>query len=164
MKLKIKVGNVELEVDGSEAEVERERVAMTDFLSRLSEINSDIIMRGNDIQTEHNSVLLEDGAVNHPHQSFNEFLRDTTAKRDTDIVMAAAYFLYKCRGVECFTLKDLDELLTESHVKRPGNISQAITQNIKKGLISLVKGDGSGLKTYQVLTSADDWFAGIKTE
>lgn len=163
MKLKIKVGNVELEVDGSEAEVERERVAMTDFLSRLSEINSDI-MRGNDVQTEHDNALLKDGVVDHPYQSFNEFLRTTAAKRDTDIVMAAAYFLYKYGGVECFTLKDLDELLTESHVKRPGNISQAITQNIKKGLISLVKGDRTGLKTYQVLTSADDWFADIKTE
>lgn len=71
--------------------------------------------------------------------------------------MAAAYYLYKYNILDSFTSKDIVDLLIKSHIKRPGNISQSITQNIKKGLISQIQSDESALKAYQVLTDAEDW-------
>lgn len=159
MRLKIKVGNIEFEADGNENEVERERIAMIELLKHLSAVNASIALQS---AIQDDNALLESNDAAADCQSFNEFLNSITVKRDTDIVMAAAYFLYKYRGAEYFTSKDIEETLTESHIKRPGNISQSITQNIKKGLVSLTKNGEGGLKTYQVLTTADDWYSNAK--
>lgn len=162
MKLKIRVGSIEFEADGNEAEVERERTAMTNFLERLAAVDPNVVSPYHTPRENQYSTLIESN-TDTAYQSFNEFLKATAAKRDTDMIMAAAYFLYKYRAMDCFTSKDIEELLAESHIKRPGNISQAIAQNIKKCFIAQIKSSEPGLKAYQVLTTADEWFNDIRT-
>lgn len=158
MKLRIKVGNIEFEADGDSDEVGRERIAMTELLGHLAAINVDIVSAAQASRAELEKALPESSDTAMNYQSFNEFLKNIKTQRDTDLVMAAAYFLYKSRGMDLFTSKDIEDLLIESHVKRPGNISQSITQNIKKGYICYVREGESALKSYQVLGSADEWY------
>ncbi len=164
MKLKIKIGNIEFEADGNEEEVRRERTAMTEFLEHLATVNSDMILPPDMLQSNNEEIVQQSIPMHATYQSFNEFLQSISVKNDTSTVMAAAYFLYKYHEKDCFTSKDIEELLTESHIKRPGNISQAIAQNIKKGLIAQNKKGDSQLKIYQVLTTAEDWYNNVKID
>lgn len=66
--------------------------------------------------------------------SIGEFLKMTGAKSYTEVTLVMGYYLLKYRGLEKFTVNELDALFAEARQPRT-NTNAAIIGNIRKGMM-----------------------------
>jgi hypothetical protein len=64
-----------------------------------------------------------------------QFFKGANPKTDNDRVLVAAYFLEKYRSAQNATSAEVRDLIAESKRTPPRNTSDAINQNIRKGLL-----------------------------
>ncbi|MEO6971005.1 MAG: hypothetical protein ABI217_08940 [Chthoniobacterales bacterium] len=84
-------------------------------------------------------------------QSPAQFFKLCSPQTDNARTLVAAYFLEKFRSAENFTAGELREVIREAKVPSPRNPSDAVNQNIRKGLL-MTAGDKNNKMAF-VLTS-----------
>lgn len=166
LKLTIKLGPICFEAEGHEASVISERNAFLDFVDRhsnapfLSEINTTAKQGDASLlpASASDSLLINPTAGN--YSSFVDFKNSIKLSGNTDMVMGCAFYLQHYERYDCFTTRDIKELLQKSRIKSRINIAQFVTQNIKKGYIEEVTDhhNDKKLKAYCILDKANKWF------
>ena len=147
--LRIKFGEVEFEASGREELVLAEK---EDFLSRMKSQFSDTVAQIND-----NGQMFIASRPRAERISFIGLKKKYSLKNDTEMVLGAAYCLRHAHNKATFTSDDIRKIIRRAKVSTPKNVSQAITQNIKKGLIEELEPTEKGLKTYQTLPEVEAW-------
>ena len=162
LKIRLKFGEAEFEAEGNKVNVEK---ACGSFLEKLT--HSSAVCGPQTVDTSHNGASgHQTTRQGYDYNSFVALKNDLGLSGDTDLVMGAAYYLSFTEKKETFTSIDIKNLFQRTRIKVPGNIPQAITQNIKKGLIEerdkTKADDGRGLKSYVILDGAREWPIKIK--
>ncbi len=138
--MRVRVGDKELEVSGPSGFVEKK---IAEFLKQSSSSSgagptSIPASKGQNVQHARGT-------------SPAQFFRSTNPRTDNDRVLAAVYFLEKYRDAQNATASEIRDLITESRRNAPRNTSDAVNQNIRKGLL-MTAGDRDNKLAF-VLTS-----------
>lgn len=167
-KIHIKLGPIEFEAEGDSELIERERAQFFTLLPQAIMAVSPVVpstpqvLEVEDIHTqstrpmEHTPIL--DAPERTPqYESLAEFMRDKKFSTGVEIVMGVAYYVEHFDGMDSFTSKDIEAALDNARQTKPGNISQMLIQNIKKGHLRELKEKKDGLKAYCVLEKGKNW-------
>lgn len=167
-KIHIKLGPIEFEAEGDSELIERERAQFFTLLPQAIMAVSPVvpsaphILEVEDVHTqstrlpEHTPVL--DSPKRGPqYESLAEFMRDKKFSTGVEIVMGVAYYVECIEGMDSFTSKDIEAALDNARQNKPVNISQMLTQNIKKGHLRELKEKKDGLKAYCILEKGKNW-------
>lgn len=92
-------------------------------------------------------------------RSAREFIQALGLKKHTDIVLAFGYYLEHQQGKEVFSPADINNCYYEAKLE-PSNTSQAIIQNIKRGVL-MTKGPATkkkaARKRYTLTQSGEEY-------
>ena len=142
--MRVRVGDSEIEVTGPASFVEQK---IKEFVERLPQASR-----------ERTSQIPEDDQPQSPNggeakkTSVAQFFKKVRAKSDLDRALAAGYYLEKYANAQSFTSTEIAETIrTGAKVPPPKNPSDAMSKNIKKGLM-MNAGDKDGRMAF-VLTS-----------
>jgi hypothetical protein len=143
--MRVRVGDREIEVTGPPEFVEKK---IEEFLE---------VKKGTGIQRSpadagvdaHPSAVRASSTVK--SQSMAQFFKKFGPKSDVDRVLFAGYYLESYQNTEKFTAAEIREAIRGAKHPPPKNTSDAIAQNIRKGLM-MAAGDKEGKIAY-VLTS-----------
>jgi len=167
-KIHIKLGAIEFEAEGDNELIERERDKFFSLLpqaidavspgvhqaSRLLEIKP---VEDSFMELPIDTPISTQSIQNCGYESLAGFLRNKKFTTGVEIVMGVAYYIEYIDKLGSFTSKDIENALDESRQNKPGNISQMLTQNVKKGYLRAFKEKKDGLKTYCVLELGKNW-------
>lgn len=167
-KIRIKLGPIEFEAEGDIDLIERERTQFFSVLPQAIMAVSPVVPAVPAvIENEYNNVPvanlegdtstdnIEINTTN--YESLAGFLRDKKFTTGVEIVMGVAYYIEHINQVNPFTSRDIETALDDSRQNKPGNISQMIVQNIKKGYLRELKEKKDGLKAFCVLEKGKNW-------
>ena len=167
-KIHIKLGPIEFEAEGDSELIERERAQFFTLLPQAIMAVSPVVPSAPSVLEvedfhpqstgllEHTPVL--DAPRNTPqYESLAEFMRDKKFSTGVEIVMGVAYYVEHFEEMNSFTSKDIEAALDNARQTKPGNISQMLVQNIKKGYLRELKEKKDGLKAYCVLEKGKNW-------
>lgn len=167
-KIRIKLGPIEFEAEGDIDLIERERTQFFSVLPQAIMAVSPVVPAAPAvIENEYNNVPvtnlegdtstdnIEISTTN--YESLAGFLRDKKFTTGVEIVMGVAYYIEHINQVSPFTSRDIETALDDSRQNKPGNISQMIVQNIKKGYLRELKEKKDGLKAFCVLEKGKNW-------
>jgi hypothetical protein len=146
-RIRIKRGDVEIEVEGDKAYVKE---AIADLRRLLSVEPSSV---GPPPKPGKAPEMM---ARTPKPQSVREFLDIYDLKRHTDIVLTFGYYLEKRRSLSGFTPADINKCYYEAKME-PSNTSQMIIENMKKGYMMEAHGSEKGKRKY-VLTQKGEKF------
>lgn len=167
-KIRIKFGPIEFEAEGDSDLIERERAQFFSVLPQAIMAVSPVVpaaptlLESEDVYLqsarlpETTSVLpVEKDTGN--YESLAGFLREKKFGTGVEVVMGVAYYIEYIEHAGVFNSKDIETALDEARQEKPGNISQMIVQNIKKGYLREMKEKKDGLKAYCVLEKGKNW-------
>ena len=170
-KIHIKMGPIEFEAEGDSELIERERaqffsllpqaiVAVSPVVPQLVQTISakDVRYEDSDVEVPFPNLLNADSHAN--YQSIAAFLNDKKFATDVELVMGVGYYIECIEKAGFFTSKDVENKLTEARKGKPGNISQMLTQNIKKGYLRECLAKKDNLKAYSILGDGINWCEG----
>ena len=167
-KIRIKLGPIEFEAEGDSELIEREREQFFSLLPQAIAAVSPVVppssqlleakpVEENFSELPINTPASTQLAHNGEYESLAGFLNDKKFSTGVEIVMGVAYYIEYINKAGAFTSKDVENALDESRKDKPGNTSQMLTQNIKKGYLRACKEKKDGLKSYCVLDRGKDW-------
>lgn len=166
-KIRIKLGPIEFEAEGDSELIEREREQFFSLLPQAITAVSPVVTRSSqlfdavDIEndaylpTENAPLLASSGQRS--YSSVASFLNEKKFSTDVELVMGVGYYIECIENKGVFTSKDIENKLTEARKGKPGNISQMLTQNIKKGFLSECAEKKDNLKAYSILDEGIKW-------
>ena len=153
-KLRIKIGEIEFEVEGSENTILRERtefvqrimpVAM-DALGNIVNLNKETIkkvkkddnkwttdVQGNNQSGNNNELNSE--KRNYSRKSLGSFVNEKGQLSEEDFALFAAYFDEQKNQKDYFTSKDVARYYEEARRPKSSNISMSLNRLTKKGII-----------------------------
>lgn len=167
-KIRIKFGPIEFEAEGDSDLIERERAQFFSVLPQAIMAVSPIVpaaltpLESEDVYPqsvrlpETTSVLPVQKDIGN-YESLAGFLREKKFGTGVEVVMGVAYYIECIEHAGVFNSKDIEMALDEARQEKPGNISQMIVQNIKKGYLREMKEKKDGLKAYCVLEKGKNW-------
>jgi hypothetical protein len=145
--MRIRVGSAELEVTGPADFVEKK---IEEFQKSIKEIIPvGPIPIGSDATASQGLATATKGL------SANQFFKKMSLKTDIDRVLALGYFLENMKGQQNFTRAEIMGAFQEAKVTLPKNISDAISQNIKKGFI-MAAGNKDNKTAYVLTTDGEE--------
>lgn len=164
-KVPIKMGPIEFEAEGDSELIERERaqffsllpqaiVAVSPVVSTPSLVDENSEINAFPLETE--STLLPEKSSS-VYSSIASFLNDKKFSTDVELVMGVGYYIECIEKNGVFTSKDVENKLIEARKAKPGNISQMLTQNIKKGYLRECADKKDNLKAYSILDEGIKW-------
>jgi hypothetical protein len=166
-KIKIKMGPIEFEAEGDSELIERERAQFFSLLPQAITAVSPVVTRP--IQLT-DAVDIENGVClpseNAPllasvrqrsYSSVASFLNEKKFSTDVELVMGIGYYIECVERKDVFNSKDIESKLTEARKEKPRNISQALTQNVKKGYLREYSKKKDKLKAYSILDEGIKW-------
>lgn len=167
-RIRIKMGTVEFEAEGDDALIERERERFFSILPQvaslitpITEIPLQLPSPASEGEPEGipTQIAAQPALSNMPpsHESLASLLNKKRFSTDVELVMGVAYFLYREKNIDPFTAKDVEKALSDARHPLPGNISQCLIQNIKKGFLRESPEKKGSLKAYGVLESGIKW-------
>ena len=146
--MRVRVGDNEVEVTGPVAFVEKK---IAEFLARQEgarpATSPSAPTRG--------SGSREVSPARKKATSVAQFFRNVGARTDIDRVLAAGYFMETYKEQESFTAAEVRETIRAAKISPPGNPSDAIAKNIKKGYM-MGAGDKDGKKAFVLTTDGED--------
>ena len=164
-KVRIKMGPIEFEAEGDSDLIERERSQFFSLLPQailaVSPVVStpSLVVENSETETfsseTENTLLLEKNA--NVYTSIASFLNDKKFSTDVELVMGVGYYIECIEKNGIFTSKDVENKLIEARKAKPKNISQMLTQNIKKGYLRECADKKDNLKAYSVLDEGIKW-------
>jgi hypothetical protein len=87
--------------------------------------------------------------------SVAQFFKRANPASEVSRVLAAGYFLEKNRNQENFTAAEIRDLIQEARRPAPKNVSDAINQNIKKGVM-MAAGDRDNKMAFVLTSDGED--------
>lgn len=167
-KIHIKLGPIEFEAEGDSELIERERAQFFTLLPQAIMAVSPVVpsapsvLEVEDIHPQSTGLLEHPPVLDAPrntpqYESLAEFMRDKKFSTGVEIVMGVAYYVEHFEDMDSFTSKDIEAALDNARQTKPGNISQMLVQNIKKGYLRELKEKKDGLKAYCVLEKGKNW-------
>lgn len=164
-KVHIKMGPIEFEAEGDSELIERERaqffsllpqaiVAVSPVVSTPSFVNEDSEINAFPVEPE-STILPEKSSI--MYSSIASFLNDKKFSTDVELVMGVGYYIECIEKNGVFTSKDIENKLIEARKAKPGNISQMLIQNIKKGYLRECEDKKDNLKAYSILDDGIKW-------
>lgn len=164
-KVRIKMGPIEFEAEGDSDLIERERSQFFSLLPQailaVSPVVStpSLVVENSETETfsseTENTLLLEKNS--NVYTSIASFLNDKKFSTDVELVMGVGYYIECIEKNGIFTSKDVENKLIEARKAKPKNISQMLTQNIKKGYLRECADKKDNLKAYSVLDEGIKW-------
>lgn len=164
-KVRIKMGPIEFEAEGDSDLIERERSQFFSLLPQailaVSPVVStpSLVVESTGIDTlslEAENTLLPEEKVRE-YSSIASFLNDKKFSTDVELIMGVGYYIECIEKNGVFTSKDVENKLIEARKAKPGNISQMLTQNIKKGYLRECADKKDNLKAYSILDEGIKW-------
>lgn len=147
-RVKFKIGEIEFEAEGTAEIIERER---TIFLNTLLPAAVDAIIHTKSIQgvsyiedNSHGTNLLADSTQEIPFAPENtdfsktslaSFIKSKGAVSNYEFILCAVYFDEHKNSVSSFSSTTIKNLFTDAKRPAPRNLSMAISELVKKGLI-----------------------------
>ena len=168
-KLHIKMGPIEFEIEGESDLIEREREQFFKLLPQAILAVSPVVPESQHIYEQQengqDSLLLPEVEPNpaeslpqtKKYETLAEFLRERKFVTDVQVAMGVAYYLQYNENLDSFTSKDIEKALDNERQNKPGNISQMLIQNIRKGYLRELKEKKAGRKAYCVLEKGKNW-------
>lgn len=149
-KLRLKYGEIELEIEGNDALIERERIefqktvipALEVFLNKMKQ-NSFMSTNSACIDSEtvidDKKLLLDLGQRDCTYANFAHFLKEKGFNSNVDKVVAAVYYISEIDKKNVVTRDDIEQELKNAKLPSMTNISSSINVNIKKAYIEEVE-------------------------
>ena len=134
-KIRIKIGSVELEYEGSDDFLKEELPLLLDKLYALAPASADRGQSGSDFRDENDGVGSGVGASNSSVGTTSSIAADLQAKTGSDLALAAAIRLALGLGKSSFSRK---ELLTEMQ-SATSYYNKNMSSNLSKMLTAMVK-------------------------
>lgn len=144
--MRVRIGDAEVEVTGPAAFVEQK---VEEFLEKQASLQGSKSVGGQAVA----ETLPSEKAAGPQAKPMSaaQFFKKSGARSDVDRILVAGYYLERTRGQEVFTSTEAAELVRGAKINPATNPSDAISKNIRKGLI-MAAGD-RGKKRVYVLTS-----------
>lgn len=142
--MRVRVGDSELEVTGPGDFVEKK---INDFLKNRPAI------RGGTSQPVTATVSPQETQLR--RMSLAQLFKKCGPRTDNDRVLLAAYFREKLQNAENSTASEIRDVIRSARRPPPKNTSDAINQNIKKGLV-MSAGDRENKMTFVVTTDGEE--------
>lgn len=79
-----------------------------------------------------------------------EFIREKRLESHSDRVVGLAYYLFRYRKMDSFTVKDIEKIYEEARLVPPKNFSDLIKKSSKKGYFIETKEKIDGLKVWKI--------------
>jgi hypothetical protein len=164
-KVRIKMGPIEFEAEGDSDLIERERSQFFSLLPQailaVSPVVStpSLVLESSGTDTfsiEAENTLLPEEKLRE-YSSIASFLNDKKFSTDVELIMGVGYYIECIEKNGVFTSKDVENKLIEARKAKPGNISQMLTQNIKKGYLRECADKKDNLKAYSILDEGIKW-------
>lgn len=164
-KVRIKMGPIEFEAEGDSELIERERAQFFSLLPQAIVAVSPVVNKPSLLvedseaqlfSLESENMLLSANSSN-KYSSIASFLNEKKFSTDVELVMGVGYYIECIEKNGIFTSKDVENKLIEARKSRPGNISQMLTQNIKKGYLCECADKKENLKAYSILEDGIEW-------
>ncbi len=164
-KLKLKYGEIELEIEGDSETVARERsefqktlVSAIEVLSRKmvfqQSIPQNIGIIEQKIPEQQPQLISCDNKLEFKKYSrFNQLVKEKKFDTDVDRVLGAAYFLSISMDQQEFTKNDILEQFKNAKLKTPSNTATCLANNVEKDFIQPV---GTGEKNMQIYSILDE--------
>jgi len=162
-KLRLKYGEVELEIESDSTTVAREReefqktlVSAIEVLSRKMLFQQPLpktveIIEPKSSEEQTKLIPCIDENSQKLYTSFNKLTKEKRFSTDVDRVIGAAYFLLKSFDKQEFTRDDILEQFKNAKLKTPSNISMCLTKNVEKAYIQQVGTAEKGMQIYSLL-------------
>lgn len=149
VSMRVRVGDAELEVSGRQEFVEKK---INDFLREQRELQAHQASGLAKTLGAHETLP---SGVQTKGMSIGQFFRKSPPKNDVDRVLMAGYFLEKFEGMDSFTTAEIADTIRKSKNNPPGNPSDTIAKNIKKGLM-MSAGDKDGKRAFVLTTDGEE--------
>ena len=164
-KIHIKMGPIEFEAEGDSELIERERTQFFSLLPQAIMAVSPVVAKSSSlVEVAENEILpveSENTLLSTNSQctytSIASFLNEKKFSTDVELVMGVGYYIECIEKNGVFTSKDVENKLIEARKGKPGNISQMLTQNIKKGFLRECADKKDNLKAYSILDEGIKW-------
>lgn len=176
IRVKFEIGEIKFEAEGAADLVERERSIFNNTFLPAA-IDAIVRMRGVVQNTKYsetlgldqissttptNMLMLPETPTSLSTDDFSRtslvtFVKEKGAHDHYDFIICAAYYNEKKNGISSFSSVTLKELYSEAKKPLPGNLSQSLSELVKKGLImedSSAK--GSNPKIYVLTVNGEE--------
>ena len=121
-KIRIKVGNIEVDYEGSEDYLE----------SKLYNLLSDVSTLAKQVPSENDGSDSKGNMDNVTSSTLVSFLKEKKADSQNQRFLATAEWLHQ-KGLKRIKTSDVTKALRDSNQKRLGNPSDTLNQNVSKG-------------------------------
>ncbi len=142
--MRVRVGDSELEVTGPKDFVQEK---IDEFLKRSRHTSGS--------PPQHAGLPAVSAETTVRKMSLAQFFKKTSPRTDNDRVLLAAYFREKMQNAENSTAAEIRDIIREAKRPPPKNTSDAINQNIKKGLL-MSAGDRDNKMAFVVTTDGEE--------
>ncbi len=143
--MRVRVGDSELEVSGPKEFVEEK---IDEFLKKSRQT---VVTPSH----QHSTSLAESVETTVRKMSLAQFFKKTSPQTDNDRVLLAAYFREKMQNAENSTAAEIRDMIRDAKRPPPKNTSDAVNQNIKKGLL-MAAGDRDNKMAFVVTTDGEE--------
>jgi len=93
-----------------------------------------------------------------------EFIKQKKLESHSDRVVGLAYYLFKFKGVDRFTVKDIEKMYDEARLVPPKNFSDIISKASKKGYFIECKEKIDGLKAWKISKEGIEYIESLSEE
>lgn len=161
-KLRLRFGNIELEIESDSETVERERKSFLETLPSIIPLSSNFIVMDNQNQqkTLDETKLLEDNTTNVPrlvNMNINTFITEKGFSTENDTCLGVIYFMNMYENVDNINTNSLKERMKSAKLVLPRNPSQCIGALTQKGFVQPVGETEKGLKDYYITQQGKDY-------
>ncbi len=159
-KYNIKIGTVELSLDGEADYIEKERAFFFEKILPLAVESASYtrnVQSASPILETDYSEIPRISTSNITQLSINEFLKQKCLSSYNDMAMALIYYNEKFNNVTEISSDDLKTCFGNAKIKLPSNVSDIINQLVKKGYIQSVKNSSSSTKLYSMTVTGEEY-------
>lgn len=154
-KIRLVKGSIEFEAEGDENFVTK----MFERFQGESSEEQHLDLKSHKTKNKPESIQIKQAPslLTNKSLSVGEFVRKTSLKKHTDLVLAFGYYLEKYQGVKEFLPSDLNLCYYDAKMES-SNTSQMIIQNIRRGYMMEAKAQkGKGKKKYTLTQTGEDF-------
>jgi len=137
-RIKVKKGEVEVEVQGDKVWVEE----------KIKELTSQ------EISTSFSKEILAKGMP----ETLGEFLdQKGNPSKHTDSMAVFAYWLFKVEKMKSFNVKDIIDCYNKTRKAKPSNPNQIINENVKRRIFAEASEKKDGLKAWVITRTGEEY-------
>lgn len=160
-KLRIKIGEIEIEVEGDNDLIERERQQFFSILpAAISSVSNILNHQGFNIQKDQavneiieNVVYINDGYKDQVFKSVSNlatFIKEKSFASSSDLVLGVCYYMEKYENEKSININDIINSLSSARHPKLSNPNAFINNNVEKGYLIEEKEKKGGKKSFKI--------------